>query len=151
MTNEMIILWESVKLMEQGLLGTTGRTFTVTAEDGSERVLQEPEAIHTFSHWKELGFSVKKGEHALAKFPIWKGVEQAVKDDEGNATEPTRKTRLFMKTSAFFSAAQVEPMTEEQKAWAAKPKADRKRKNDRKASGVLPVKPASYGSWLEEA
>lgn len=143
----MIILWERVKLMEQGLLGTTGRTFTVTAEDGSERVLQEPEAIHTFSHWKELGFSVKKGEHALAKFPIWKGSEQVVKDENGNATDEM-KTRLFMKTSAFFSAAQVEPLVERPE----KPR-DGTRKPGRGNVRSLPAtaygsNSVAYGSWL---
>lgn len=147
MTNAMIILMESVKLMEQGLIGTTGRTFTVQAEDGTEKVLQEPEAIHTFAHWKDLGFCVKKGEHAVAKFAIWKGAERTVKDENGNDTDE-KTTRMFMKTACFFSAAQVEPWTGE--------KAPKAQKGARKAAGgrktAVPAVPAvasaGYGSWL---
>ena len=69
MTNEMIIFWNAVDLMNSGLIGTTGRSVTIQDAEGNEKVLMEPEAIHTFSHWKELGYSVKKGEHAARKRP----------------------------------------------------------------------------------
>lgn len=61
--------------------------------------------IHTFQRWKELGFSVKKGEHAVAKFPVWK--PSIKKNDNG---EKVNTGRMFAKTSAFFSSAQVEPL-----------------------------------------
>ena len=142
MTNAMIILMESVKLMEQGLIGSTGRSFTVQDVDGSERVLMEPEPIHTFAHWKDLGYCVKKGEHAVAKFAIWKGAEKAVKDEDGNETGE-KATRMFMKTACFFSAAQVEKLTENkprgQKKGARKPSL---------AAGMVPAAVPAYGSWL---
>ena len=103
MTNAMIILLESVKLMEDGKIGTTGRAFEIENADGTKKTLMEPEQIHTFARWKALGFSVKKGEKAVAKFPIWKC---AIKKSEDELTEEDK--RLFMKLSAFFSAAQVE-------------------------------------------
>lgn len=139
MTNAMIIMMESVKLLEAGVIGSTGRTFTVTDADGSERVLQEPEPIHTFAHWKDLGFSVKKGEHAVAKFPIWKGAESVVKDEDGNETDE-KKTRMFMKTACFFTAAQVERMEDRppkgRKGAARAPRA------------AKTMAPAVYGNWL---
>lgn len=67
--------------------------------------IQPNEEIHTFQRWKEMGFSVKKGEHAVAKFPIWKMGTK--KDDDG---EEKTTGRMFMKNSAFFSTAQVEPI-----------------------------------------
>lgn len=109
MTNEMIILWESVGLMEQGLIGTTGRQFMVKDKDGNERVVMEPEPIHTFARWKDMGYSVRKGEKAIASFLIWKGAEKHATDKDGNEL-PETTVRMFMKRSSFFSAKQVEPL-----------------------------------------
>lgn len=106
MTNADIIFSAQLDLMEQGKIGTTGRMlkYVVTVNGKQEeRTLAEPEPIHTFQRWKELGFKVKKGEHAIAKFGIWKYAGKAPEDDE---EEDTR--RMFMKTSCFFSLAQVE-------------------------------------------
>lgn len=63
------------------------------------------EEIHTFQRWKALGYSVKKGEHAVSKIPIWKMATRKNKDGEEEETG-----RMFIKTSAFFSTAQVEPI-----------------------------------------
>lgn len=142
MTNEMIIFWNAVDLMNSGLIGTTGRSVTIQDAEGNEKVLMEPEAIHTFSHWKELGYSVKKGEHAVARFPIWKGAEKTVRDDDGNETDE-KMLRMFRKDSCFFSASQVEPT------------ADRPRRNGAPIKPALPPDlpgvpdpAAGYGSWL---
>lgn len=62
--------------------------------------------IHTFAHWKSLGYSVRKGEKAVAKFPIWKMGTK--KNDDG---EEENTGRMFLKNSAFFSTSQVEPLT----------------------------------------
>ena len=72
---------------------------------------------------------MKKGEHAVAKFPIWKGTERTVKDEDGNDTDE-KKTRMFMKTACFFTVAQVEPLKE------------------KKAPAVAAVPSVSYGGWL---
>ena len=58
------------------------------------------EEVHTFQVWKSKGYSVKKGEKAVIKIPIWKAVEKG----EGEEKE----TKMFMKTSAFFKASQVQ-------------------------------------------
>ena len=101
MTNEMIILWESVDLMEQGIIGTTGRTFEVEDKDGNKRLLREPEPIHTFDGWKERGYAVKKGEHAVASFLIWKYIT-GKKETEGEVEGKNDNGRCIMKKAFFF-------------------------------------------------
>lgn len=104
MTNEAIILNESLKLMNEGILkpsGEKGKTL-----DG--KIVDIPEPIHTFQVWKSMGYSVKKGEKAIAKFPIWKHISKKV-DVNGEEKE---RTSMFMKMSAFFKFSQVERIAE---------------------------------------
>ena len=115
MTNSMIIFWESVELMEQGKIGTTGRTVNVQDKDGNTVELMEPEPIHTFAAWKGLGYAVKKGEKAVAKIRIWKyskriiGEAQVTDLKTGETiTEPVEKEDMFKKDAFFFKASQVE-------------------------------------------
>ena len=150
MTNAMIILMESVKLMEQGVIGTTGRTFTVMQDDGTEKVLCEPEAIHTFSHWKHMGFSVKKGEHAVAKFPIWSGTEKTVRDEDGNETGE-KVTKLYMRNAFFFTAAQVEPLKETSEKGRKRSSRGRRGTDGRQVAVTVRGGDGAYGSWLIDA
>ena len=115
MTNNQIILWESVKLMDQGIIGTTGRKIIVTTPLGIPMETTEPETIHTFAAWKELGYNVKKGQHAIAKIQIWKGAEKALKDEDGNELDE-KELRMFRKLAYFFSASQVEKTAEKKPA-----------------------------------
>lgn len=110
MTNAKIILNESVKLMEEGILKGTGEYITVEDENGGKRQLEMPEAIHTFNGWKSLGYSVKKGEKSTIKFPIWKYTEKTKAEEEltGNPIEDAPVTNMFLKMSAFFRFDQVE-------------------------------------------
>lgn len=110
MTNAMIILNESVRLMEEGKLKGTGETVKIIHEDGTETELEMPEPIHTFNGWKALGYVVKKGEKSAIKFPIWKYTEKAKPEEEktGNPIEDAPETSMFMKMSAFFRFDQVE-------------------------------------------
>ena len=55
MTNAMIILMESVKLMEEGKLKGTGKFVEIETQDGKKQ-MEIPEAIHTYAKWKELGY-----------------------------------------------------------------------------------------------
>lgn len=107
MTNEQIIFNNSIELMKSGKIGKTGRQFEFEDEKGNKIMLDEPEAIHTFQAWKAKGFSVKKGEKAVAQFYIWKCVTKQVADDN-NMTEEQK--RMFMKKASFFSASQVQAM-----------------------------------------
>lgn len=110
MTNAMIIFNESVRLMEEGTIKGTGKFIEIEKEDGTTERLEMPEDIHTFNGWKERGYSVKKGEKAIAKFPIWKYTEKEKAEEEktGNPLEDAPITHMFMKMSAFFSFTQVE-------------------------------------------
>ena len=55
MTNAAIILGESIRLMNDGILKGTGRFLDVVNEDGSTSKLELPEEIHTFNAWKQRG------------------------------------------------------------------------------------------------
>ena len=110
MTNAQIILNESIKLMEAGVLKGTGKRATMKFADGSEKEVEMPEAIHTFNGWKQLGYAVKKGEKSVIKFAIWKYTEKEKAEEEktGNPLEDAPITNMFMKLSAFFRFDQVE-------------------------------------------
>ncbi len=104
MTNKMIILTESIELMNQGKLKGTGEYIEIE-ENGEVKKLEIPEPIHTFNGWKQRGFIVKKGEKSEIKFPIWKHTTRKKEDKNG---EEKIDERMFMKMSAFFTADQVE-------------------------------------------
>ena len=106
MTNASIIFENQMLLLKEGKIGTTGKFLTVMIND-EEKQIPEPEPIHTFQMWKSLGFKVKKGEKAIAKFTIWKytngkkNANDENEDGDGNG-------HCFMKNSCFFSLSQVE-------------------------------------------
>ena len=95
MTNQQIIMVEKAKLVEQG-------------------IIPENSELHTFATWKSLGFKVKKGEKAVAKFPVWKYVVKKVdvsdssEEDSSEDADEKPKSRMIMKTAAFFTNSQVE-------------------------------------------
>lgn len=119
MTNAAIILNESLRLMEQGVLKGSGEYAEITNDDSTKATIELPEEIHTFNGWKSLGFSVKKGEKSKIKITIWKHTSKMLDTNTGNAetdkmnSEINRQggsTSMFMKLSAFFTAEQVEPL-----------------------------------------
>lgn len=114
MTNAQIIFNESMELMEAGIIGTTGRTFIFEDADGNKKEIQEPEPLHTFARWKELGYIVKKGEHAKASFYIWKAGKGKAKEEDENADgeNSPEKMKMFMKKAFFFTFDQVEKIKE---------------------------------------
>ena len=121
MTNAMIILNESVRLMEEGLLKGTGEFVTIENEDGTTMELEMPEEIHTFNGWKQRGYSVKKGEKSTIKFPIWKHTAKMLDTNTGNEENDKMneeinrhggKTNMFMRVSAFFTFSQVEKIAD---------------------------------------
>ena len=118
MTNAQIILQNSVFLMEQGILKATKEKILFADEEGNVREVNKPEEIHTFQTWKKLGYQVKKGEHAVAKFPVWKF--KASKSSKAGADDrevgeddelEKQKGRCFMKIAFFFTADQVKEVT----------------------------------------
>ena len=107
MTNEQIILFNRIQLMKDGVIGTTGNQICLEDDEGNKEVIYEPEQIHTFMEWKRRGFSVKKGEKAVAQFTIWKHVTKKAKAESEEDEE-----KMFMKRASFFSYEQVEPIGE---------------------------------------
>ena len=104
MTNEMIIFANSTRLMDEGVLKGSGMFIEVEDyESGEIRSVEIPEEIHTFAAWKTKGYAVKKGEHAVARFPIWTYSGKKKQDDEEESNG-----HVFMKTAHFFTRAQVE-------------------------------------------
>lgn len=119
MTNAQIIAVEQVRLAQEGILKYTGRkiqVFNLVTQE--EEFIDEIQPIHTFNAWKSLGYKVKKGEKAIAKFPIWKYVTKVSKElaeavDETDTDHIEGRGKMYMKTSAFFSDEQVEKIEEE--------------------------------------
>lgn len=110
MTNSEIILSNRVFLMEQGVIKATEEMMEYSDEKG-KRKINVPEEIHTFQTWKSSGYQVKRGEHAIAKFPIWKyrqGKQQEKELEEGQ--EQVKSGRCFMKMAFFFTFDQVQPI-----------------------------------------
>ena len=105
MTNAMIILIESVKLMEEGKLNGTGNFVEVETQDGKKQ-LEIPEPIHTYAKWKELGYQVRKGEKSEIKIQVWKYRGKIQHDEESGEDVETGK--CFMKVASFFTRAQVD-------------------------------------------
>lgn len=108
MTNEQIISNAAFELLKAGKIKSTGRTLRAVDHAGNERIIAEPEAIHTYQVWKDLGYQVQRGEKAVAKITIWKHTTRTIKAEDG--TETT-KEHMFPKCSAFFAAHQVQPIT----------------------------------------
>ena len=118
MTNAQIILNESIRLMEEGILKGSGRFGEIETDTGTITI-ELPEDIHTFNGWKALGYSVKKGEKSSIKFPIWKHTVKMHDTNTGNpeidkmnaiTNEHGGSQRMFMKMSSWFTFAQVEPI-----------------------------------------
>lgn len=91
MTNAAIILGQTALLIQDGVIG-------------------EDDMIHTYARWEAMGYQVKKGEKAIAKFPVWKYTNKK-KAEEVSEEEAQARGYCFMKVSSFFSTKQVEPIT----------------------------------------
>lgn len=100
MTNEEIITRAQCDLVRQGLLDVD--------EGGIE-------PIHTFEVWRQMGYTVMKGEKALVKLSIWKQGKKKAKggeseDESGEKSEKKGGTFFFLKEAHFFKASQVAPL-----------------------------------------
>ena len=102
-TNSEIILRQSLELLKQGILKPTGRVLVQELPDGTKLEIPEPEPIHTYNGWKDLGYQVKKGEHAKAEFPIWK--YKGKKDEE---TGEEKEGTCYQRKAFWFTFDQVE-------------------------------------------
>lgn len=116
MTNEQIIFQAAQDLAEQGIIAFTEETIELTDSDGKTKEFKLTEPIHTYQRWKEYGYQVKKGEKAIAKIQIWKPYAKKEEQEKTSETERVelselfKQRRMFMKTAAFFSESQVQPI-----------------------------------------
>lgn len=131
MNNAQIIFNESIALMKDGIIGTTGRQITIEYEKDGEKVkevINEPEPIHTYKEWQKAGFQVQKGQKAIAKFTIWMFADKKkklTKEEADNINsiminadgsqaqegdEVKTNGHYYMKEAAFFKASQVAPI-----------------------------------------
>lgn len=117
MTNAQIILGEQIRLQEEGILKYTGRMIEAIDMAGNEIEIPEIQPIHTYQAWKKLGYQVKKGEKAIAKFAVWKYLTKKQKQEEEVPVDVDGQTvvkgRCYMKVSAFFTDEQVEKIEED--------------------------------------
>lgn len=112
MTNSEIIFQNRVFLMEQGVIkGIEGTSLMWKDEDGEREILM-PEEIRTFDDWKQSGYMVQKGEHAVAKFQIWIPKKGKKKDEEQEEQEEEKRAGFYKKVAFFFTADQVKPIEE---------------------------------------
>ncbi|MBP3240174.1 MAG: hypothetical protein J6M92_06470 [Oribacterium sp.] len=110
MTNEQIIFNDRIRLMNEGVIGTTGKNIVIEDGEGRKTLVREPEQIHTYMEWKRRGYTVRHGEKCISRLQIWKSVPQ--KNKEGEAPQE----KMIMKEAFFFKASQVERSVEEVKA-----------------------------------
>ena len=110
----MIILLQQVELQKEGKLKFTGKKIKVVDLSGELVEIDEIQPIHTYNGWKSRGYQVKKGEKAIAKFPVW-AFSAKKKSAETEDDENVKGTgHMYMKMSAFFSDEQVEKIEEKE-------------------------------------
>lgn len=76
------------------------------------------EDLHTFQMWKNLGFSVKKGEHGI-ETRLWKYCpkdkdknKKDMPDDADKETKQKYDNGFYLAKSYLFTASQVEKIEE---------------------------------------
>ncbi len=162
MTNGQIIFSESMRLMNDGIIGTTGRKLTLITidEDGTEKkeIIDEPEEIHTFAEWKALGFMVQKGQKAIAKFTIWnytsKPSKKAIKEAEEKGEEVNFTAHYYMKDASFFAASQVAPLKDKEQKQTERPeiidltKAQAKKEAKKETKEVKEAEPETLPEYI---
>ena len=80
----------------------------------ADGVLEEDESLYTYKAWKDRGFQVRKGETAIAKFPIWNYSKRKPKENESGEVEQVKGGYFYMKMTAFFCDRQVDPIMEDE-------------------------------------
>lgn len=106
-TNAMIVFNAQQRLLADGKIKPTGRMMEFETPEGEVLMVPETEDIHTYEHWKQIGYQVRKGEKAVDAFQIWRYSKKAKGMSEDEAQE---EGFCFMKTAFWFSASQVDPI-----------------------------------------
>ena len=111
--NSQIFFEKEIDLAMQGKIPTMERKISVNL-NGKSIEINEPTHIYTASQWRNRGYIVRKGEHAVASLFIWHNVNVRP-DDNAEADENgiVRASRMEKKKAWFFSVDQVEPLPEQ--------------------------------------
>lgn len=65
--------------------------------------------LHTFAFWKQLGYSVKKGEKACVTTYLWRFKARSKKEDVDETVDPEFDPAHYYKAKAYlFHKGQVE-------------------------------------------
>lgn len=69
--------------------------------------------LYTFHEWKKRGYSVKKGQKAIIKVPLWTvcKAKEVLKNEDGTPAGEQQTNKMYMKTAALFHISQVEKLT----------------------------------------
>lgn len=111
MTNAMIILMNSVELMETGVLRATDQKITVEDPEGEKKDLYMPEEIHTYNGWKAIGRQVRRGQKSVASFPIWRMCKGKKQETEEAGENEQDHSRMRMVKAFWFTADQTDPVS----------------------------------------
>lgn len=87
MTNVEIIANAKIKLVADG-------------------IISEDEELHTYKHWKQLGYQVFKGEKAVVSLNIWKALSRKSEEEDDEEKKPVTGKMIYKK-AFFFSTKQV--------------------------------------------
>jgi hypothetical protein len=66
------------------------------------------EEVNTYAKWKQLGFKVKPGQHALFETQLWKHSKYKKKNKDTNEDE--EKEGMYMTKAFLFGESQVEKL-----------------------------------------
>lgn len=114
-TNAEIVIAEQMRLLEEGVLHYTGRKVKgINLLTGEECEIDEIQPLYTVARWNKMGYKIKKGEHAIARFSIWKYQTRKPKDVDEEEIQLQGRGYCFMKESNFFTDTQVVKMTPEE-------------------------------------
>ena len=67
--------------------------------------IKPEDEIHTYKHWKKLGYQVLRGEKAVVSLNIWQHFQKNQPEDEEDPKEP--ESRMRIRKAYFFSSQQV--------------------------------------------
>lgn len=115
MTNEEIVFRNRVILMANGVIsGIPGTTMKFKNEQGEEKEIMIPEEIFTFEEWKRRGYMVQKGQHSIARFPIWMPKKGKKAEPPKDVDEKEMNSNgFYMKVAYFFTLSQVKKIDKE--------------------------------------
>ena len=74
----------------------------------AEGKIKANEEIHTYKHWRILGYQVFRGSKAVAAVNIWQYFTKKKEDSAGDDEEQPKETgKMRMRKAFFFSSSQV--------------------------------------------